>query len=196
MNTNERIFEAVISESFDVAIQKISTINVSNKAKTSEANIFRIFKNKTNLFIETFLYIDNQIGEYIKEVNLDHNYDNIDDLFNGVKDIWIKYIEFFKEHKTYIRYYQSFRLSKYYNDEIAKLQEVNFKPLIEKIYLIEVRYKVFEKISYDLFWSFLLDTTLLFSRRICDDQIEYNDLNLDLMFHLIFDGIKNIISTM
>lgn len=108
MNTNERIFEAVISESFDVAIQKISTINVSNKAKTSEANIFRIFKNKTNLFIETFLYIDNQIGEYIKEVNLDHNYDNIDDLFNGIKDIWIKYIEFFKEHKTYIRYYQSF----------------------------------------------------------------------------------------
>lgn len=196
METKQRICEAVIKESLDVTISKISTINVSLKAKTSEANIFRIYKNKTNLLKETFLYIDNQIGVFLNGFNIKIDYTSLDELFEQIKSIWIRYLEFFKNNKTYVHYYQAFRLSKYYNNEIAKLQEDNYKILISNIYILQEKFKLFDKISFNLFWSFLLDSTLLFAKRICDDSIEYNNTNLDLMFHLIFDGIRNIINTL
>lgn len=190
MNVKESILEAVIAESKNVNLSKINTISVAKRAKTSEANLYRIFETKNNLLTQTFLYIDSKIGEYIALNNANLNISSLEEGVLVVRKIWQDYLDYFVKHIDYVMFYSEFRMSKFYTNEIGKIQEQNFAILTTLLKTLQTN-MVYETISFNLFWTFILDTTLIISKRMAVNDIEYNDSNIELAFHLIFDGLLN-----
>lgn len=193
MDTKTRIFESTIFEAKENYIFKISTIAVSKKASTSESNLYKIFKSKNNLLIETFLYIDEQVGEYIVNNVPMQELKTIEDCFVYAKAVWTSYIHFFVNHDAYCSYYSAFRSGKLYTKEIEHLQEEHFKNLLNLFQYIYRDLKVFETISFNLLWSFILDTTLMIAKRMSAGEVEYTPQNIEMSYHLMFDGLINIL---
>lgn len=193
MDTKTRIMESVIVESKDGPISKINTISVSNKARTSESNLYKIFKTKKNLLIETFLYIDQKIGKYLTENITTFAGNDIPSTINYVKDVWTKYLEFFVSNYDYALYYSTFRISKLYTDDVSKMQQEHFIILTEMFEFINRDLNIYSMFPFALFWSFVLDTTLLIAKRMGNKEVEYSDVNVELSFHLVFDGLINIL---
>ena len=61
MDIKTKILDATIDECADKSIYKISTISIAENAGCSEANVFKIYKNKANLLYESFIYIDKKL---------------------------------------------------------------------------------------------------------------------------------------
>lgn len=193
MNTKTRILEAVITESQNFAISKISTLRVSKKAQTSESNIFKIFKTKSNLLNDTFIYIDEKIGRYIQQKIQKIDDVSLDNIIQISKDVWMSYLEFFVNHYNYAIYYSTFRMSKHYNPDILDKQGINYEFLYPLFSFISSKSNIYSLVSFDLVWSFILDTTLLIAKRMGTKKIGYTQDNIENAYHLVFDGLINVI---
>lgn len=192
MNTKTRILEAVITESQNFAISKISTLRVSKKAQTSESNIFKIFKTKNNLLIETFIYTDEKIGRYIEKNVQPIEANSIENVIFFSKEVWFAYLEFFVKHYAYAVYYSLFRMSKHYVGDVSEKQKNNYLFLLPMFEYISRDSNIYSMISFDLLWSFILDTTLLIAKRMGTKEIAYTKENIENSYHLVFDGLINV----
>lgn len=193
MDTKTKILESAILEAQNSSISTISTIKVAKKALTSEANVFKIYKKKNNLLIEAFMYIDNKMGDYIKEKVSLMDIDSIEKAIAFSRQVWLTYLDFFVKHYNYAVYYSAFRMSKIYTPEIADRQGGNYLYLSSMFNYIKAHENFYSTISFNLFWSFILDTTLLISKRMASKEIEYNTANIEISYHLVFDGLINIL---
>lgn len=191
MDAKKRIMEAVIDEAIHDTPLKINTIKVSRKAKTSEANLFKLFKTKNNLLSSTFFYIDSKLGEHI---NLTvSKIDKSNDVIQSCKEIWMAYVDFFVKYKRYIFFYSGFRLSPLYTKEISDKQEENYTLFVDLVSSLNITYEKLQ-LPFNLLWSFILDTSLLLSKRIVSNAIPYDKETREVTFHLLFDGLINIVS--
>lgn len=193
MNIKKSILETVIYEAEDTFISKINTVSVAKKAGTSEAYIYKLFKTKNNLLTEAFLYIDEQIGKYIEETVPSIDLTILEEGFSFAKKVWCAYLHFFVKHPQYTHYYSAFRICKLYTLEISKRQEEHFRSLMMLFRFMNQDMQVFNIISFNLFWSFILDTTLLIARKMGNEEVEYTSQNIEISYHLIFDGLINIL---
>lgn len=190
MEAKIRIMEATIDEAIHDTPLKINTIKVSRKAKTSEANLFKLFKTKNNLLSSTFFYIDTKLGKCIDATMT--KLDKESDTINLLKTVWMAYIDFFVKHKKYIFFYSGFRLSPLYTNELARKQEENYVLFVKLVSSLDISYEKLE-LPFNLLWSFILDTTLLLSKRIVSNEIPYDEHTKEMTFHLLFDGLIKIV---
>lgn len=191
MDTKAKIMEAVIKEAKNSFIGKISTISVSKNAGTSESNIYKIYKTKDNLLVETFLYID---AKAAKAVSIDYDesdLQSIDRMTNLIYRVWRKYVDFFSKNYSYIHYYGSFRTNKLFNDAVYDKQRTNYDKLVPLFQAAREAINTYSGINYDLFFMIMLDTTLSICQRIASKAIENTDENILSAFHLIFDSVLN-----
>lgn len=191
MDVKTRIIEAVIEEAINDTPLKINTIKVSRKARTSEANLYKLFKTKNGLLSSTFFYIDSQLGKSIEKIIVEE--DNKTNVLSLCQKAWMAYIDFFVKNEKYIFFYSGYRLSPLYTEETSKKQEQNHARFVSLVNSLNLSYEKLN-LPFNLLWSFILDTTLLLSKRVVANDIPYDDDTKEVMFHLMFDGLIRIIN--
>lgn len=196
MDTRTKIMESVIKECKNSLIGKISTVNVSKLAGTSESNIFKIFKTKDSLLIETFLYLDNKIT---KKVLSNYDIDTVEtfnEMAQMLYNMWRMYLEFFAKNYSYAHFYSMFRAdNKLYNTDVLRRQNSSK----DKIWDFIVRLsgndeEVLRQIPFNLFWTLAMDSTLAVAQRMARGDIELSEDNIDYTYHILFDGIFELVS--
>lgn len=94
MDIKTKILEATIEECAEKSIYKISTISIAENAGCSEANVFKIYKNKANLLYETFIYIDSKLIKFL-DFDLPEDIETIEEFKINLKKVWETIINFF-----------------------------------------------------------------------------------------------------
>lgn len=196
METKYKILEAVIKECKNSVIGKISTINVSKSAGTSESNIFKIYKTKDNLLTETFLYLDNKIT---KKISSNYDFDGIDtlnEMAQVIYNMWRMYLEFFAKNYAYAHYYEMFRTdNKLYTVDVMRKQNSCKNKLWDFIVRLSGNDEdVLKQIPFNLFWTLAIDSTLAVAQRMARGDIELSEDNIDYTYHILFDGIFELIT--
>lgn len=196
MDTRTKIMESVIKECKNSLIGKISTVNVSKLAGTSESNIFKIFKTKDSLLIETFLYLDNKIT---KKILSNYDIDAVEtfgEMAQLVYNMWRMYLEFFAKNYSYAHFYSMFRTdNKLYTADVARRQNTSKDKLWDFIVRLSGNdEEVLRQIPFNLFWTLAMDSTLAVAQRMAKGDIELSEDNIDYTYHILFDGIFELIS--
>ncbi|MCR2032656.1 TetR/AcrR family transcriptional regulator [Anaerofustis stercorihominis] len=181
--TSQLILENTIDYVANHGLENVTTKKVANEMNISEGTILYHYKNKKTLLRECLYYVDNKIDGALKEVSFwGFN------LPKGIKELWFKYFEYLIAHGNYTKFYLSYRQSSYYDEETMKGQNKSFA------FFIKIVKKVMPKLGADpdIFWVYLIETTLNFAVRVSDKQIENNDKNIEKIFKIIFYGINGI----
>lgn len=196
MDTKTKIMEAVIKECKNSLIGKLSTVNVSKVAGTSESNIYKIYKTKDTLLIETFLYLDNKIT---KKISSNYDITGIDD-FNEfaqtLYNMWRMYLEFFAKNYSYAHYYSMFRTdNKLYTPDVIRRQNSNKEKIWDFVRrLSDDNELLLNQIPFNLFWTLAIDSTLAVAQRMAKGDIELSEDNIDYTYHILFDGIFELVT--
>ena len=191
MDTKTKILESVIKESKNSSIGKISTIAVSKLANTSESNIYKIFKTKDNLLIETFLYIDSKAAKQLTTDYTDADFASHDRMTNLIYRVWRKYFDFFVKNYAYVRYYSQFRLDKLYSEDVKSKRSGHYSRFNNLFSHVREAITSYSGINYDFFFLMMQDMTLMVCQRIASKDIEQTEENILYAFHLIFDSVLN-----
>lgn len=180
----EDIFEATISMTTKLGLEHVTTKKVAVEMGISEGAIFYYFSNKKELLIESMYYIDRQIDAVLRTVPF-HGIR----LMPNVKRLWTAYFVFFLDHPTYPKFYRDIRWSSYF-DRTAMAGQVQSFPFFAKF---AKRCAALMGLNLELFWIFLIETTLNFAVRICAGEIERTDSNIDRIFRLMSYGLHGVV---
>ncbi|MBO8160739.1 MAG: helix-turn-helix transcriptional regulator [Thermosipho sp. (in: Bacteria)] len=95
MNKKEKIIKIAIKEFSEKGFEAASTNKIAQEAKVSKGIVFHYFKNKENLFFETYKWSQNFIGNIFLDL---YESTKEEDFFNFLK-LWIqKKIEIIKKY--------------------------------------------------------------------------------------------------
>jgi hypothetical protein len=89
-------------------------------------------------------------------------------------------------------YYFAFRSSPRYNKEIQQAQLEYFKSLVEFAGVMNQKYHVFDHVEWIVFWTFLIDGTLMFAYRILIQDIPDTPENRANMRRMCVSGVLGV----
>lgn len=190
----ERIMENVIMEALEEPIFKISTRIAAKKSDTSEANLFKMFGTKNNLLIECFWYIEDQARIYIGQDYQKVEFKDFAEQSVAVRAFWKKYLEFFVNNIAYAHFSEAFRKCVLFDKDSEKKHIECLREVYILCKYIFQETKAYLSIPFNMFWGFVIDTTLMIAVKMAKNDIQYNDENVNIFYHLIFDGINNILT--
>ncbi len=192
MNLREIVIFNTVDEAAKLSLFKISTIEIAKNSGCSEANIFKLFKNKRNLLLETYLNVLKKV-EDDNEVILPKE-DNLDSFILFTKKVWKKFIHYFLCENNYCKYLYEYRNSNLFSQEIINY-EVNIEySLINYFDRIDKKYNIYSYISRNVFLRYIFDSLLRCSLEFDHENISFNDNQIDLMYKIYFQGIINLIN--
>lgn len=181
---SNQIIEATIHLVAQNGLENLSTRKVAAECGVSDGYLFNYFENKNDLLVKCLYYIDNEIDAELKKANI-----NILYIKKSVRELWFAYFGFLISHGDYAKYYRQFRHSSYYNDEVIKGQDKSFAFFVKLISMFSSRFRV----DQDIFWVYLIETTLNFAIRVVDGQLPGKAEDTEKYFSLLVNGISGII---
>ncbi|MDD3279641.1 MAG: TetR/AcrR family transcriptional regulator [Lachnospiraceae bacterium] len=181
--TKEMLCEAAIELVAKNGLENFTTKKVAVKMGISEGSIFNNYPNKIALLTDCLYAIDHEIDSVLKSVPL-----RITALTSYVHDLWYAYFGYLLANPNKAKFYLSFRHSSYYTKEVIKGQDTSFSFFSM---LLKNHVEIF-KISSDIFWVYMIETTLNFAVRMADGNLEPTELSVNSVYQLLIHGIAGI----
>lgn len=181
--TPEEIIQATIHLVAENGLENISTRKVAASCGISDGCMFNYFESKNDLLIKCLYHIDNEIDAELSRTNF-----NILKMKKSIRALWFTYFDFLIEHGDYTKYYRQFRHSSYYTEEVVKGQDKSFSFFAR---LIASGSNVLN-VNLDIFWVYIIETTLNFAVRVVDKQLPYNEKDKEKYFAFLANGISGI----
>ncbi|MDD3401940.1 MAG: TetR/AcrR family transcriptional regulator [Hespellia sp.] len=183
MITKQMLRDAAISCVAEIGLENFTTKKTADLIGISEGTIFNNYPNKTALLVDCLYSIDTEIDEVLKAVPF-----HVAAFTSYVHDMWYAYFNYLVSHGDKAAFYFQFRHSSYYTPEVIEGQRNSFgffsKFLISHMHLF--------RIQPDVFWVFVIETTMNFAIRFANGHLELNDENVQNLYHLIVNGIAGI----
>ncbi len=190
MDIKTKILDATIDECADKSIYKISTISIAENAGCSEANVFKIYKNKANLLYESFIYIDKKLIK-ILDFDLPEDIDSIDEFKANLKKIWEIIIRFFYDNPKYAIFCHYFRNSKLYDSKVMEF-EFTANPKLNRYFAIaNEKFSIYKNINKTHYWLACLDFSISYIKRIVEGLIPADSSTSELAFNIIIDFLSD-----
>ena len=192
MNLRDIVIFNTVDEAAKLSLFKISTIEIAKNSGCSEANIFKLFKNKRNLLLVTYLNVLKKV-EDDNELDLPKE-DNLDSFIQFTKKVWKQFIHYFINENNYCKYLYEYRNSNFFSQEIINY-EVNIGySLVDYFDRIDKKYQIYSYMSRTVFLRYAFDAVLRCSLEFDHEYIRFNDNQVDLMYKIYFQGIINLIN--
>lgn len=181
--TKQMIQEATINLVAENGLENFTTKKAASQIGISEGSIFNNYPNKTSLLVDCLYSIDSEIDEALKSVPF-----HLTSFTSYVHDLWYTYYHFLVKNGNKTKFYRQFRHSSYYTKEVIAGQDKSFHFFSDFLRNNESAFSI----KSDIFWVFVIETTLNFAIRVVDHEIEENDKSTDAMYDLIIHGISGI----
>lgn len=169
---------------------------VTQRIGVSEALLYRYFPTKEDLFFCCFESVHKSIAALFVQADI-VDFDKIEDTFEIFRLLWLRYFDFLVKARYRTIFYFDYRDSGYMkrilqND--AKARDTYFASFISLIHAVESKYHVFQKINSDYLWTYILDTTGIFAKRVIRGELPASPESFDMIYKLLFGGIGGLFS--
>lgn len=180
------IMEETIHLVSELGLENLATKKISVACGISEGSLFNYFANKNDLLVKCLYYVDTEIDQVLSEVPI-----HLLNLKKTIRSLWFAYFNYLIDHGDYAKFYRQFRHSSYYTDEVIKGQDKSFS------FFTGFLKKVVPtlQINTDIFWVFVIETTLNFAVRVADGQLPRTDKDIEKYFSLITSGIGGVLKS-
>lgn len=190
MNIRDTIIYNTIYEASINSLHKIKTIEIARNSGCSEANIFKLFNNKCNLLLESYLnamrIMENEIS-----INYPKNIKSMDRLISFTTELWNQYIYFFVSKQHFASFVYEYRLSYFYSSSIARYETRIESPIIMFLDSINETFSIYKILPRELFINFVINSALGFAKKIIDGEFEDDAEKVEEMYQIVFGGIIN-----
>lgn len=185
----------LIHSAFDVVskvgLEGFSMRQVTSGVGVSSRLVYKYFDTKENFLFECFLYVDKQIAA------------GFDRLINGlsindpasadsVKQIWIPYFKFMVELGNQALFYYAYRDSSHI-DAVIQHDPVSAESYFKSFTLymdeIDILNTPLGSMNEDVLWTYIIDCTGMFVKRMIRDEIPNNDEIIEQIWSLISHGL-------
>lgn len=195
MNIRDTIIYSTIYEASVNSLHKIKTIEIARNSGCSEANIFKIFNNKCNLLLESYLNAI-RIMENEVDINYPKNIKSVDRLVSFTTELWNQYIYYFISKQHFTSFVYEYRLSYFYSPSIAKYETRIESPIIMFLDNINETFSIYKILPREVFIGFVINSALSFAKKIIDGEVEEKAEKVEDMYQIVFGGIINKIKEM
>ncbi len=189
METKNQVFESTIDDVAENSLFRLNTVAIAKNSGCSEAFLFKTFKTKRNLLLETYFYILEAMNRSI-EIESDFQIRSIHDFYLFLQKLWKEIVNFYIENPEYALFFGDFRLSGLYNREILSYEILLREDIVSQLSKAARKLKVYRAFSKDVFWSYFIDSTVCFVKRIIDEvDIAESEEELNEKFDILFRGM-------
>ncbi len=184
MIEKEQILEATIDYVAKHGLENVSALKVAKSIGISEGTIFKDFHTMRQLLVQCLYYVDHQIDEELHSSKI-----NVFKFKDSIWELWHRYFTYLTCHGSYTKFYRQFRQSSYYTQDVVDGQDKSFA------FFAAFVHKNLAKLGVDpdIFWVFVIETTLNFAARVADGQLSNKPADVQRYFNLIFYGIGGLI---
>lgn len=177
--TPNMIKEATITYVAEYGLENVTAKKVALSMNISEGTIFNNFINKKELLAECLYYIDAQIDQIFKNISF-HGLN----ISKTIHELWCSYFNYLVAHGSYAKFYLQYRQSSYYTAEVVEGQNQSYSFFVSFIQKNAHRFGF----NPDIYWTFIIETTLNFAVRVVDGQLPGDPGSIDHFYNLLSHG--------
>jgi AcrR family transcriptional regulator len=188
--TREAFLDATIRMGAKYGLEKLTIKKIAEASPAVAATSYLYFKDKDDLMNQAFQKVDRSIA-----TAFDHALAELsgrETLQQMAEKLWDMYFEKLMSDRDQTLYYFAFRSSPRYNKEIQQAQLEYFKSLVEFAGVMNQKYHVFDHVEWIVFWTFLIDGTLMFAYRILIQDIPDTPENRANMRRMCVSGVLGV----
>lgn len=188
----EKLIRAAIDIVAEEGLENFSVEKAAKRAGASKRLCFQHFGTKEDFLYACYESVNLKIAGIYKNLRLDPT----KDIVESVRQLWSMYFRFLLDNGNdttfYSEYRTSFRIKKIMEHESA-MNASYFKDFIEVFGALDTAFHISEKVDLDCLWTFVLDGTALFTKRIVRDGLKHNGFVEESIWRLMAPGMLGLL---
>ena len=194
-NRKEELIKATMQIVAENGLTDFTMKKVTERIGVSEALIYKHFESKDKLLFICFESVHKQIAALFAESKIPDIY-SLKDLYATVYTLWMKYFTFLVHNSYRTIFYFEYRQSKYIKSIMKRdveMQKLYFNQFIRIFNVFNERFHVLAKTSADHLWTFILDVSGIFAKRIIQGVLPNTSESYENVWRLISTGMLGLI---
>ncbi len=172
-------------------IENLTTKKISRASGFAEVYIYRYFKSKDDLLVQSFLDIDCQILEVIsdgcKQVRLESA--DLQNMEEAIRGVWYLYWKYLMRHPEKTLYYFRFYLSANYTVEVVELRHRIYNTLMSIFKNKLENTEFFDAASFWRVIDHVAESTMMAAVRVIRDnmlrrKVKLNEYDVERIYRL------------
>lgn len=179
-------------------LTSFSMRQVTKAIGVSEALIYRHYETKENLLFQCFQDVNRQIADLFTDETLPTAASE-KELFEYLHGLWMKYFTFLVRSDYKTLFYFEYRDSIYYQTVLTDGKcgtphaQTYFKSVAGIFEAIDKERHIYDKVSPDIFWTYVLDVTGVFAKQIIRGKSAIDEQNFENIWQLIYSGLFGLL---
>ena len=194
-NRKDEMLEAAMQVVAEGGLESFSMKKVTDRIGVSEALLYKYFGSKSNLLYSCYEVVHRKVGEAMSAMTPSFPVD-ASSLPFMVHELWMTYFDILIRNGDHTLFYYNYRDSKYLSDALGHDREVKtgyFRGFVETFYKFDNILHIYDRTDPDLFWTYIIDTTGVFAKRIIKGEIKDTPENRESAFKFVFSGISSVV---
>lgn len=176
-------------------LESFSVLQAAKLAQVNEALVYRDFGTKENLLFECYDSVAKQVVELYKDAEpFDLNDSKI--TYKQAHAIWYTYFSFLVQNGYKTLFYQQYRDSNHILTYIEKEKEgqaADFAGFLSALQPVLKDMQLPEGMTYNHIWTYLMDTSSIFAKRIINGQLDNTPESYEAIWHMLAYGIQGLL---
>lgn len=189
------ILDASMKMVCEHGLPAFTTKKVAEYMGISESLIYKYFPSKDNLLYDCFEVVHKKIASFMVGIVHAQKATEMSEA-EFARQLWLSYFDLLVKGDYRTIFYFAYRDSKHikkvleHHDEAIHSYSKDFACIVA---VLDGKYKIFSREDSHLLWTYILDTTGMFARRTIVGDLPKTRKNAELIWTLIFRGIKGLI---
>ncbi len=170
-----------------------TTKKVADCIGISEALIYKYFSTKDQLLYSCYEVMHKKIAARMDSTLYALTGQDLSEV-EFIRLLWFAYFDLLVEEDYRTVFYFSYRDSPYLQFILANDEDTHsyFKSFISFVNVMNEKYQAFNEVTGHFLWTYILDTTGLFAKRIISKDLPDDKESRNLIWNLMFKGISGI----
>ena len=182
----------IISES---GLDTFSMKKVTERMGVAESLLYKYYPTKEIQLYSAFESVHEEIGSLFDDVEIP-TVSNKEEILEYAYTLWKRYFLFLVDNDYKTLFYFAYRDSSYMRN-IGRLDEelrlTYFRSFVSFVYAVENVLHVNVKISSTILWTYLLDASGTFAKRVIRKDIQLNEDTVQQLWQLCAYGLSGLI---
>lgn len=195
-NKREALIAATIDIVAESGLNNLAMRQITKRAGTSEALVYKYFDTKENLLYCCFESVHTKIAALFDNMTIPLNAKSQEELYTAVRLYWMVYFKYLVSGGNATIFYFTYRDSSYIrkiheHDEARKIGY--FKSFADFFKAVDEKAHIYDKVGSEYLWTYILDTSGIFAKRIIRGELPNTPEGFEDIWKLVSGGIMGLL---